>query len=45
MKQTIALIALTVFSTGTCGPLAVGNPLKIDQWMMAQTGAPRAGWV
>jgi hypothetical protein len=31
---------ITVFSTGTCGPFAVGNPLKIDQWMMAQTVAP-----
>jgi hypothetical protein len=40
MKQTIALTVLAVFNTLAFGPPAVGNPLKVDEWMLAQAGVP-----
>jgi hypothetical protein len=40
MKQTVTLTAVAVFSTLPLGPSAVGRPLKIDGWILAQAGAP-----
>lgn len=40
MKQTVRLTAVSVFCTLAFGPSAVGHPLKIDGWMLAQAGAP-----
>lgn len=40
MKQTTKLIAIAVFGTLVFGPPAVSNPLKADEWMLAQAGAP-----
>jgi hypothetical protein len=40
MRKTITLTVLAVFSTLVFGPPAAGNPLKIDEWMLAQAGGP-----